>query len=201
MAAITSGTFYQDTVSYTSSAGATALFQFDGKCLDIGPLLSVGTTLYVFGPTGPSFGLYSVSIDSKEKKQYNASTTVNTYGTLLYFVTGLQDSTHTFELGCDGSGVVGFDYAVAVSGGGGSGVVTGTGTGQTGDGTGTTGTTTNVGVFPTSGTAGANTGGSNGAAGAAIGGTLGAIIGIVSVQFPLISLPCLMSAHISSSPG
>jgi hypothetical protein len=94
--AIQAGNFYQNTISYTSSAQASASLTFTGMSPNKEEPYSsadlIGSAIYVFGPTGPSFGVFQVSIDTKPIGTYNASTTVATYDTLLFFTTQLDPS-------------------------------------------------------------------------------------------------------------
>lgn len=46
----------------------------------------------MFGPTGPSFGAYQVLIDNSPIGVYNASRTVPTFNTLLFYATQLDTS-------------------------------------------------------------------------------------------------------------
>lgn len=55
--------------------------------------LRIGSAIYIFGPTGPSFGVFQVSLDTKVVGAYNASTTLPTYDTLLFLTTQLDPST------------------------------------------------------------------------------------------------------------
>ncbi|WWC67046.1 uncharacterized protein I206_100953 [Kwoniella pini CBS 10737] len=76
--AIKTGTFQGDTVSYTSSGGASASFSFQGSAV------------YIFGMTGPGFGCYEVKVNSQVIGTYNASSSVETYNSLLFFTTYLE---------------------------------------------------------------------------------------------------------------
>lgn len=151
-----------------------------------------GSALYIFAPTGPAFGTFSLSLDGQDKGRYNASTTLDTYDTLLYFVSGLADATHSVVMtNMDQGMLLALDYIVAVSG---TGLTT---PGQIGPVppnaivTAVAGTTTllnptatNVGAIPTAVFPGQTTGtdrGNNGAAGLAIGLTLGILAAIVSL--------------------
>ncbi|KAK8845360.1 hypothetical protein IAR55_006073 [Kwoniella newhampshirensis] len=102
--AIKKGSFYKDTISYTSSAGAAASLIFNGSAL------------YVFGMTGPEFGSFQISIDSSTIGTYNASTTVETYNTLLFFTTHLDPSSqHEIQIKNQNDGkLFALDYIVAV---------------------------------------------------------------------------------------
>ena len=72
----------------------------------------------MFGPTGPSFGVFQVSIDSKVLGTYNASTTVATYDTLLFFTTQLDPSAkHQIVVTNQAEGgSLALDYFVTVNG-------------------------------------------------------------------------------------
>lgn len=72
----------------------------------------------MFGPTGPSFGVFQVSIDSKVLGIYNASTTVATYDTLLFFTTQPDPSAkHQIVVTNQAEGgSLALDYFVAVNG-------------------------------------------------------------------------------------
>ncbi|RSH90596.1 hypothetical protein EHS25_001201 [Saitozyma podzolica] len=148
--AISSGTFYQGTVSYTSSAGASAAFSF------------TGSALYVFGCTGPSFVSFQITLDSSVVGTFNASTTTDSYDTLLFFVSGLNEASHSVSITnqVDGDS---------------SGITAGT---STGTATGTAATA----VF--SGSSGTwSEGGGTGSAGAVAGGILGALGGLLLLYF------------------
>ncbi|KGB77175.2 hypothetical protein CNBG_3013 [Cryptococcus deuterogattii R265] len=73
--------------------------------------------------TGPEFGCFSISIDSTTIGIYNASTTVETYNTLLFFTTYLDASTeHIIKITNENDGMLlALDYFVAVQAGTGSG--------------------------------------------------------------------------------
>lgn len=82
-----------------------------------------GSALYIFGPTGPTFGIYSITIDSTSMGTFNASSTITTYHTLLFFTTHLDGSqTHQVVMRneVDG-GLVALDYVVIASPAGGVG--------------------------------------------------------------------------------
>ncbi|CAD6575872.1 MAG: hypothetical protein TREMPRED_001507, partial [Tremellales sp. Tagirdzhanova-0007] len=104
ISAINSGSFYQNTVSYTSSVGSSATFSF------------VGSALYIFGPTGPSFGVFQVEIDDSVIGTFNASTTVNLYNTLLFFVTHLGSTSQhgVVVTNQDDGKFLALDYCVSV---------------------------------------------------------------------------------------
>nr|XP_031863697.1 uncharacterized protein CI109_000949 [Kwoniella shandongensis]KAA5530769.1 hypothetical protein CI109_000949 [Kwoniella shandongensis] len=104
VSAIQNGEFYGNTVSYTTSGGAAASFTFQGSAL------------YVFGMTGPEFGTFTIEIDSKMISTYNASTTVETYNTLLFFTTYLDGaSQHTCKITNQIDGMLlALDYFVSV---------------------------------------------------------------------------------------
>jgi len=144
--------------------------------------LRTGHAIYIFGPTGPSFGSFSVSLDNVVSS-FNASTTLNTYNTLLFFSAGLTDTGHRATL-TSLDGLFALDYIVAVSGSGGDSNLPGLGPGGSTviGGTTTLGTisATDTPVFPGSGPS--SDGGNNGAAGLAIGLTLGILAAIVSVS-------------------
>ncbi len=77
-----------------------------------------GSALYIFGPTGPSFGVFQVEIDNSVIGIYNASTTVNTYDSLLFFTTHLDSSIqHQAVLTNQVDGMMfALDYVIAVQG-------------------------------------------------------------------------------------
>ncbi|ORY34968.1 hypothetical protein BCR39DRAFT_461922 [Naematelia encephala] len=162
VAAISGGTFYQDTVSYTTSAGAVASFSFQGSAL------------YIFGPTGPAFGLFSITLDGTSMGTFNASTTVDTYGTLLFFTTQLEESTtHQIVLTNQQDGFwFALDSCVAVQSSS-SGSGSSSGTIPSGPPAAT----------PIWNTNGGGNSGSNGSdnAGAVIGGVLGGLVGLALV--------------------
>jgi len=150
-----------------------------------------GIAAYIFGPTGPSFGSFSLTLDGTPMGTYNASTTIDTYGTLLYFTSNLDAQIPQIVLtNLDDGKLLALDYAVAVMpdrSPGAGGAVPG---GQVGGGVtslpggattvvaGTTVGTTPTAVFPgQQGTQ--NNGGNNGAAGLAIGLTLGILAALV----------------------
>lgn len=66
--------------------------------------------------TGPEFGCFSISIDSITIGIYNASTTFETYNTLLFFTTYLDASNeHTVKITNENDGMLlALDYFVAV---------------------------------------------------------------------------------------
>lgn len=66
--------------------------------------------------TGPEFGCFSISIDSITIGIYNASTTFETYHTLLFFTTYLDASNeHTVKITNENDGMLlALDYFVAV---------------------------------------------------------------------------------------
>ncbi|WWC85603.1 uncharacterized protein L201_000467 [Kwoniella dendrophila CBS 6074] len=105
VAAIQQGSFHEKTVSYTSSGGSTAAFSFQGSAI------------YLFGMTGPGFGCFQVSIDSKVVGTFNASTTMETYDTLLYFTTYLDQSrAHQVTITNQNDGMLfALDYLVYVA--------------------------------------------------------------------------------------
>ena len=168
-----------------------------------------GSACYIFGPTGPAFGPFSVALDGQSIGQYNASTTLDTYDTLLFFVSGLSDTAHQIVLtNLDDGSLLAIDYIVANSNSG-QGYAPGTGAGMTAVGpvpsvgvvpggvgattiiAGTTTvlrpTTTNsltpTAVFPGEGQGINVDRGNNGAAGLAIGLTLGILALIVCARF------------------
>ncbi|KAI9636015.1 uncharacterized protein MKK02DRAFT_24973, partial [Dioszegia hungarica] len=103
--AIRSGKFWHDTISYTSSSNAAASFTFTGQLL------------YIFGCTGPSFGTFQLSIDGSACGIYNATSAVNTYGTLL-FVGQAGDGEHKVEVkNMEDGRLLALDYFVATSSG------------------------------------------------------------------------------------
>lgn len=65
--------YSDDTLSYTSTAGATASFNFSG------------TLLYVFGPVGPAFGTFKIRVDGKDQGTFNSTREHETPSTLLWF--------------------------------------------------------------------------------------------------------------------
>lgn len=134
--------------------------------------------------------MFSITQDGQKQGVFNASTTLDTYDTLLWWIAGLSEGAHELVMGNEGGGVVAIDYVVAVSlsnpdaggakgptGGGGAGVTTTVVGGVT---------TTLVGQTPTAvfpgqgGQQGSKGNGRNGAAGLAIGLTLGILAAIVS---------------------
>lgn len=176
--------------------------------------MSSGSALYIFGPTGPSFGTFQIGIDNSVIGTYNASTTINTYGTLLFFMTHLDSSSqHEVVVTNQVDGMMfALDYCVAVQAGGGAGTTVNSSAapGKTAAPLATSDTvapfataasgsalTSPSAVFPTqtsapSGTIGSNPNGStasnsSGSAGAVIGGIIGALVGIVSPRSPFLS--------------
>lgn len=224
--AISSGTFYQGTVSYTSSAGASAAFSFTGE---LGGLAlssrtvrvhcrssaappgrsgirqhpfalydhahctstvhtvclthSVGSALYVFGCTGPSFGTFQIALDASVVGTYNASTTTDSYDTLLFFVSGLNEASHSVSITnqVDG-GLLALDFFVAASSSSSSSASTTTASGAitASTGTGTATGTAATAVFSSGSSGTSSEGGGTGSAGAVAGGILGALGGLVS---------------------
>lgn len=140
---------------------------------------SPGSALYIFGCTGPSFGSFQITLDASIVGTYNASTTTDSYDTLLFFVSGLREGSHSVSITnqVDG-GLLALDYFVAASsssttsGAVGSGIVAST---STGTATGSAATAVFSGSSSTS-----SEGGGTGSAGAVAGGILGALGGLVS---------------------
>ncbi len=130
-----------------------------------------GSALYIFGMTGPSCGVFQITIDDEVIGTYNANTTYDTYGTLLFFTTHLSStSQHAAQIANQDGSLLAFDYAVAVSASSVSG--------------GTNDSPTTIGSSPfvtvTSGAATTTNSQSNGNSGAVIGGVLGTLAGLVS---------------------
>ena len=151
-------------------------------------LISSGSALYIFGPNGPSFGVFQVEIDNSVIGTYNASTTVDLYNTLLFFVTHLSStSQHDVMLTNQDEGMfLALDYCVSVQAGGSP--VSAAGADQPGTAvsapTGTGSTPSVTSGFPNSpndsNNGSASSQNPNGSAGAVIGGILGALAGLVS---------------------
>ena len=138
-------------------------------------VLKPGTALYIFGPTGPSFSLYSITLDSAAAGTYNPSTTTTTYHTLLFFTTNLDASkTHSVIMRNEVDGaMVALDYVViaspaAASSGSGATTVSTSGPSQTSQP-----------AFPGA-AAGTGIGGGSDAAGAIVGGIIGGLLALVS---------------------
>jgi hypothetical protein len=155
-------------------------------------MLKPGSAIYIFGPTGPAFGSFSVSLDSAPALgTFNASTTVDTYGTLLFFRSGLEDAKHQITLtNLVEGGLLAIDYIVATSatslGAGGIGSGHNGGGGRTGVEAATTlwggPPPSTVAPRPTAvfpGQGGTTGQGHNGAAGLAIGLSLGFVALVV----------------------
>jgi hypothetical protein len=144
----------------------------------------VGSALYVFGPTGPAFGSFSVEIDGNSLGSFNASTTLDTYDNLLFFVSRLTTATsHTAKFTCQNEGLIfALDRFVAVQGanGGLNTVVAGSTVTTINGVTTTIGGTNPTAVFPVQTPINEAPGGHNGSAAAAIGGTLGTLAAVVS---------------------
>ncbi|WWC97378.1 hypothetical protein V866_004257 [Kwoniella sp. B9012] len=160
VSALRNGNFYERTVSYTSSGGASALFACQGSAF------------YILGMTGPGFGSYQVSVDSKVVGTYNASTTIETYNTLLYFTTYLDPSqVHQISIINQYDGLLfALDYVICV---------TSESPGNQSSPT-ATATASNSGatvVFPSQGTS-TNSSTSGDSGGAVIGGVLGTLGGL-----------------------
>ncbi|ADV24810.1 Hypothetical Protein CGB_K1110W [Cryptococcus gattii WM276] len=167
--AIKGGSFYQNTISYTSNADASASFTFQGSAI------------YIFGMTGPEFGCFSISIDSTTIGIYNASTTVETYNTLLFFTTYLDASKkHKVKITNENDGMLlALDYFVAVQAG------TSSGSGNIISGSTTTGSTKGsaaTAVFGDGRTNG-NQGSGDDSTAAIIGGILGTLGALFVVWF------------------
>jgi hypothetical protein len=147
-------------------------------------LLTIGSAVYIFGPTGPTFGTFQLTLDTQTPKSFNASSSLETYNTLLYFATALRNSQHEIVITnlVDGS-FFSLDYIVAVQP---CDVSLGTtimeqGTATATLGIGSAGATA---VFPTpSGVSGAGNSGSvdapSGTVGTVIGGIIGSLAGLV----------------------
>ncbi|ORX36005.1 hypothetical protein BD324DRAFT_651912 [Kockovaella imperatae] len=73
---------YDQTLSSTGSEGATASVSFKG----------------VYGVTGPSLGVFSVTIDGNDQGTYSAANSIDAHGVLLFFAGNLDASQHTLEL-------------------------------------------------------------------------------------------------------
>jgi hypothetical protein len=134
--------------------------------------------MYVFGMTGPAFGTFQVAIDDAVVGVYNASSSLNTYDTLLFFVTHLDpDSPHKVVLTNQADGLLfALDYIVAVSSGAASypdGQIAGHPPPQP--------QPTAVAVFPGQGAAGSQVQSTN-STGKLIGGILGALAALVGVD-------------------
>ncbi|WVQ93858.1 hypothetical protein IAU59_000936 [Kwoniella sp. CBS 9459] len=101
---IKTGDFYDKTVSYTSTGGATA------------SLSCQGSAIYVVGMTGPEFGGYQIELNDQDMGSYNACTAYETYNNLLFFATYLDSSKPqalTITNQVDGSWLA-LDYVVCV---------------------------------------------------------------------------------------
>ena len=141
----------------------------------------IGSALYIFGPTGPTFGSFQVELDDAIVGTYNASTTIDIYNTLLFFITHLDaESQHSVVLTnqVDGS-LFALDYCVAVQADGSAGPAQESGQ-PTIAGTGPAVSATAV--FPNGPGGGdeTNHNNTNGSAGSIIGGVLGALAALVS---------------------
>jgi hypothetical protein len=79
--------------------------------------ITVGSAIYLFGPTGPSFGVFQVNLDGQVIGTYNASTTVPTSDTLLFFTSQLDPkSSHQIIVTNQVEGfALALDYFVAVT--------------------------------------------------------------------------------------
>jgi hypothetical protein len=79
--------------------------------------ITVGSAIYLFGPTGPSFGVFQVNLDGQIIGTYNASTTVPTSDTLLFFTSQLDPkSSHQIIVTNQVEGLaLALDYFVAVT--------------------------------------------------------------------------------------
>lgn len=141
---------YNQSLSLASTAGSAATISFSAAV----------SAVYIFGCTGPTFGVYTVTIDGAPAGTYNASNTAETYNTLLFFATGLAPaSRHQVVLTNQiEGGLLAIDYVVAVT-------------------SSTEGTTPPA--FP-SATSTANQGptSDHGSTGAIVGGILGALLGL-----------------------
>ncbi|WVQ76437.1 hypothetical protein IAR50_006104 [Cryptococcus sp. DSM 104548] len=168
ISAINKGDFYKDTISYTSSGDATAAFTF------------TGSALYIFGMTGPDFGCFSITIDSSSCGTFNASTTISTSSTLLFFTTYLDpDAKHQVEItNLEDGMVLALDYFVAVSpqsSSSGSGTASASGTtSANADGSSATA------VWGDGGTSGGSASGGDSTA-SVIGGILGGLAGLALI--------------------
>ncbi|KAK6904889.1 hypothetical protein I203_105708 [Kwoniella mangroviensis CBS 8507] len=160
ISAIQNGNFYEKTVSYTASGGASASFACQGSAF------------YIMGMTGPGFGSYQVSVDSKVVGTYNASTTIETYHTLLYFTTYLDSSQiHHISITNQFDGLsFALDYVICVSSESPGNQSSPTAT----DAASNSGATA---VFPSQGTS-TNSSTSGDSGGAVIGGVLGTLGGL-----------------------
>lgn len=132
--------------------------------------------------TGPEFGCFSISIDSTTIGIYNASTTIETYNTLLFFTTYLNASKeHKVKITNENDGMLlALDYFVAVQAG------TSSGSGNIISGSTTTGSTkgsTATAIFGDGRTNG-NQGSGDDSTAAIIGGILGSLGALVSPHLP-----------------
>ena len=194
--ALQGGSFQSGTVSYTSTQGAAASLSFQGwsVSLEHAQLIASGSSVFVFGPTGPQFGSFQVEVDGQSFGTFNSSTTISTFDNLLFFASDLNTaSTHTIVMTNEDDGkLFAIDYVTVVRSAGSA----------TGSETSTNIVTTGA-VFPTTGSSSnSRGGGGNGAAGAAIGISVGVIAAIVSFSSRRIAcLPPLIDAPSSSCSG
>ncbi|WRT63432.1 uncharacterized protein IL334_000337 [Kwoniella shivajii] len=157
--AIQKGSFYGKTISYTSTSGAAASFSFQGSAI------------YIFGMTGPEFGAFNINIDSIDFGIYNASTTLTTYDTLLFFTTYLDsDQKHQMSITNQNDGLLlALDYIVYTKSD-----IQGTATSAPSVSTATA-------VFPSQGSVEIPSRNSGDNAGAVIGGILGTLAGLFAI--------------------
>ena len=146
------------------------------------PLTGQGSALYFFGCTGPSFGIFQVQIDDCVYGNYNASTTVETYGTLLFFATHLDAfsaSQHKVVITNRVDGMMfALDCCVAVQAGSSATSAATTAVFSTNVAPGIA--ATSEALFPSTSSIPPTTKNPNGSAGAIVGGVLGTLAGLVN---------------------
>lgn len=133
----------------------------------------------MFGPTGQGFQRFQVTIDSASLGTFDGKSSVDTYDTLLFFVSGLAEGTHQVVLtNQDEGGLFALDYYVAVSS---ASSATGIPPPNGGGDGGGAGPTAPIGPAPTAvfGNPATSDRGAGATAGV-IGGVLGALFGLVS---------------------
>lgn len=136
--------------------------------------------------TGPEFGAFQITLDSEVINTYNASSTVETYDTLLWFVTGLTGSAEHMVMitNMDDGMMLALDYFISVQSDE-DGVTVGSAS-ETGNWSGMSPTTmttlasSTTTAIPRNGPG--NEGGSGNETGAVVGGILGTLAGLVGVN-------------------
>lgn len=156
----------------------------------------------MFGPTGQGFQRFQATIDSVSFGTFDGQSSMDTYDTLLFFVSGLSEGTHQVVLtNQDEGGLFALDYFVAVSSAS-SATNVPPNTGGTVAGGGGAGPSTPAGPGPTAvfGNPDTSDRGSGATAGV-IGGVLGGLFSLVSPHMHRHRPPADIARCFSLLPG